>query len=73
METIYWDKPVNAGGRLVFGPLEAHRLMMSSWTAAKDRTFAAAANGILDALDGRASPDFARELFEKALKSARIR
>lgn len=71
MRTIYWDKPVNVGGRLIFGPLDAQTHMGSSWTAVKDRSFAVAANAILDALAGRASPDVARELFEKALSSSR--
>ncbi len=72
MRTMYWDKPVDLDGRLIFGPLEAHRCMMgSSWSAIRDRAFAAAANSINDALNGRASPDFARELFEKALKARR--
>lgn len=70
MRTIYWDRPVDFDGRLIFGPMEARRSMMkASWTAISDSAFAAAANSINDALNGRVSPDFARELFEKALKS----
>lgn len=73
MRTVYWDKPVDIDGRLVFGPMEAHRCMMSAtWLSGRDRSFAAAANSINDALNGRASPDLARELFEKALKSRRL-
>jgi hypothetical protein len=72
MRTIYWDKPVDFDGRLIFGPMEAHRSMMSTgWATISDSAFAAAANSINDALNGSISPDFARELFEKALKSRR--
>ncbi|WJH38789.1 DUF982 domain-containing protein (plasmid) [Aliirhizobium terrae] len=72
MRTVYWDKPVDFDGRLIFGPMEAHKSMMgASWVTIRDRPFAAAANSINDALNGRVSPDFARELFETALKSRR--
>ncbi len=72
MRTVYWDKPVDFDGRLIFGPMEAHESMMgASWLTIRDRPFAAAANSINDALNGRVSPDFARELFETALKSLR--
>lgn len=70
MPTIYWDRPVDVDGRLIFGPMEARRSMMStSWVAVSDSASAAAAKSINDALNGRVSPDFARELFERALKS----
>ncbi|WJH38478.1 DUF982 domain-containing protein (plasmid) [Aliirhizobium terrae] len=72
MQNVIWDKPVVAGGKLVFGPLEARRFLMSNWPHRKDLNFAAADACILRALDGLASPDEARELFEKALGSARL-
>jgi hypothetical protein len=32
MRTVYWDKPVDFDGRLIFGPMEAHKSMMgASW------------------------------------------
>ncbi|KGE02172.1 MULTISPECIES: DUF982 domain-containing protein [Rhizobium/Agrobacterium group] len=72
MLTLRWDKPVRAGGHLIFGPLEAHNFMISDWPHLKDRDFAIAENAILAALDGRQSPDEAREKFEAALKSAQL-
>lgn len=72
MQNVIWDKPVIAGGKLVFGPLEARRFLMGDWPHQKDLNFAAADACILRALDGRASPDEARELFEAALSSAAL-
>lgn len=72
MQNVIWDKPVAAGGKLFFGPLEARRFLMSDWPHKKDLNFAAADACILRALDGRASPDEARELFELALGSAAL-
>jgi hypothetical protein len=72
MHNVIWDKPVVAGGKLVFGPLEAHQFLMADWPHRKDLNFAAADACILRALDGRASPDEARELFEVALGSAAL-
>lgn len=70
MRTIYWDKPVSVGGKLVFGPLDAQTHLISFLPRCEDSVFAAATEGMRDALAGRASPDLARELFEKALKSS---
>ncbi|MBO0145500.1 hypothetical protein D3C87_1506070 [compost metagenome] len=72
MQNVIWDKPVVVGGKLVFGPLEARRFLMTDWPHKKDSNFAAADACILRALDGRASPDEARELFEAALHSAAL-
>jgi hypothetical protein len=72
MLNVIWDKPVKAGGNLIFGPLEAHRFMMSRWPGSKNLDYTTADTCILAALDGRASPDQARELFEAALRSARL-
>jgi hypothetical protein len=70
--TMFWDTPVLAKGGLIFGPLEAHLFMMTKWTQAKNADFTVAANSVLNALDGIASPDHARELFETAISSARL-
>lgn len=70
MKKIFWDKPVVAGERLIFGPLEAQRFLHANWPYAKSLDFAAADLCIRKALDGRASPDEARELFEIAVQSA---
>jgi hypothetical protein len=72
MQNVIWDKPVVAGGKLVFGPHEARRFLMTDWPHKRDMNFAAADACILRALDGRASPDEARELFEVALGSATL-
>ncbi|SFB62517.1 Protein of unknown function [Rhizobium sp. NFR07] len=60
---IIWDKPVAAGEKLIFGPLEARRFL-SEWPGMKGMNFAAADACVLRALDRRSSPDEARELFE---------
>ncbi|MGK6317060.1 DUF982 domain-containing protein [Neorhizobium sp. DT-125] len=72
MLSVRWDKPVLVGDNLIFGPLEAHKFMMSGWPNIKDREFAIAESTILAALDGRKTPDEAREKFEAALKSAQL-
>ncbi|MND37222.1 hypothetical protein D3C80_278990 [compost metagenome] len=72
MQNVIWDKPVVATGKLVFGPLEARRFLMTEWPHKKDLNYAAADACILRALDGRASPDEARELFEVAVSSAAL-
>jgi len=72
-ETVFWDLPVLVDGHLIFGPKEAHQFMMTRWNAVKDLDFAAAAKSVLiAALCGKASPDYARELFAKAIMSARL-
>ncbi len=54
IRTVYWDKPVDFDGRLIFAPMEAHRFMMgASWVTIRDRAFAAAASSINDPLNGR--------------------
>jgi len=73
MPDINWDRPVLAGDRLVFGPLGAHRFLMNDWPHIKNMDYAVADACILRALDGRVSPDEARELFVIALKSADLR
>ncbi|CDZ33721.1 Hypothetical protein NGAL_HAMBI1145_19750 [Neorhizobium galegae bv. officinalis] len=72
MLTLRWDKPVRASGEMIFGPLQAHKFMISEWPYRKDREFALAESAILAALDGRNSPDEAREKFEAALASAQL-
>lgn len=69
---MFWDLPVLADGGLIFGPQEAQLFMMTRWAAVKDSDFAAAAKSVLNALHGRTSPDHARELFAKAIRSARL-
>lgn len=70
MQNVIWDKPVVAGDDLIFGPLEARRFLINDWPHFKGLDYAAADACILKALDGQASPDEARELFEAALQSA---
>lgn len=65
---IIWDKPVAAGEKLIFGPLEA-RSFLTDWPGEKDVNFAAADACIVRALAGRSSPDEARELFEIVIDS----
>ncbi len=72
MRNIFWDKPVVAGDKLIFGPLEARRFLQSEWPHSKSIAYAAADLCVLKALDGRATPDEARELFEIALRSAEL-
>lgn len=70
MQKIYWDKPVFAGERLIFGPIEAQHFLHTNWPYAKGPDYAAADLCIIRALDGRATPDEAREMFEIAVNSA---
>ncbi|CUX66826.1 conserved hypothetical protein [Agrobacterium tumefaciens str. Kerr 14] len=70
MENIFWDKPVVAGERLIFGPMEAQRFLHADWPYEKNLDYVAADLCILKALDGRATPDEAREMFETAVQSA---
>lgn len=72
MQKIFWDKPVVAGARLIFGPMEAHHFLHANWPYAKDLDYAAADLCILKALAGRTTPDEARELFEVAVQSANL-
>lgn len=72
MQNIFWDKPVVADGRLVFGPQEAWRILTEQRVDPKDLSYVAAFDCILRALDGRGSPDEARELFEAALRSREV-
>lgn len=69
MQKLFWDKPVVAGERLIFGPMEAQRFLHANWTYPKNPDHAAADLCIRKALDGRATPDEARELFEIAVQS----
>lgn len=71
-QTLFWDIPVLADGSLIFGPREAQLFMMTRWVAVKGKDFGAAAKSVLNALHGRTSPDHARELFAKAIKSAQL-
>lgn len=72
MKSVIWDRPVRTGELLIFGPMAAHDFMGANWPPMKDACFAIAAEAILAALDGRGSPDVAREKFEAALKSAEL-
>jgi hypothetical protein len=72
MIDIIWDQPVRVERGLIFGPREAWEFMQASWPHRKDPHFARASETILAALDGRVSPDLAREYFEAALKSAEL-
>lgn len=67
MPVLLWDKPVTAGTRLIFGPLEARQFIAENWAHRADLHHALAVTCIQMALDGKASPDEARELFEAAL------
>lgn len=67
MPVLLWDKPVTAGTELIFGPLEASQFIAENWAQCTDLHRALAQSCIRMALDGRASPDEARELFEAAL------
>lgn len=69
MQKIFWDKPVVAGEELIFGPMDAQRFLHANWPYAKNLDYAAADLCILKALDGRATPDEAREMFEIAVQS----
>jgi hypothetical protein len=66
---MFWDRPVEVAGRLIFGPLEASNFMATKWSTERNADFSTAAKSIMSALAGRSSPDHARELFEKALGS----
>ena len=70
MTHIIWDKPVRLPEALICGPKEAWDFMMTHWPHKKDLCFALASEAILAALDGRLSPDEARERFEAAIRSA---
>lgn len=69
---ILWDTPVSAHGRLIFGPYEAHQFIIAHWQLRTDLHAAVAKKCVLMAMDGRASPDQARELFEAALEEDQI-
>jgi len=70
---VFWDQPVRAGGSLIFGPREAHQFTLNRWSAVADSDFAAAAKSVLKAaLHGKASPDYARELFARAIETTRL-
>ncbi len=66
---MFWDKPVSVNGMLIFGPKEAARFLVD-WPHPTNLSFATAVACIHRALDGRASPDHARELFEAAVAAA---
>lgn len=70
--TIFWDKPVLADGGLIFGPLEAKTFMSEKWSTSRNSDFAPAGQSIGKALAGCGSPDYARELFARAVASARL-
>lgn len=70
--TMFWDLPVLANGRLIFGPLAAKTFMAEKWSTSRNSDFAPADLSIVKALTGRGSPDHARELFAKAVESARL-
>ncbi|WP_189635789.1 DUF982 domain-containing protein [Rhizobium grahamii] len=72
MNVVLWDRPIRAGGNLIFGPLAAKEFMATGWSETKNGDFAAALTAILAAIRGKGSPDFAREHFEKALVSAEL-
>ncbi|MDP9836987.1 hypothetical protein J2T09_001739 [Neorhizobium huautlense] len=67
MTILLWDKPVIAGTHLVFSAFEASQFIAEHGAHRTDLHRAVADNCIQMALDGRASPDEARELFEAAL------
>lgn len=67
MPMLLWDKPVIAGTRLIFSPLEASRFITENWAHRTDLHRALWGRCVQMAQDGRASPDEARELFEAAL------
>jgi Protein of unknown function (DUF982) len=70
LKVVFWDRPIRAGGRFIFGPLAAQEFMTAHWSSIKDKHFTAASDAIMAALSGRGSPDVACEKFEKAVKSA---
>ena len=70
--TMFWDKPVLANGALIFGPLAARTFMAKKWSTSRNSDFAPADLSIAKALAGRGSPDYARELFARAIESARL-
>ena len=72
MKVVFWDRPIRAGGRFIFGPLAAYQFMRTDWPPVRDRHFTVAADAILAALKGRGSPDVACEKFERAIKSAAL-
>lgn len=72
MEIVLWDRPIRAGGKLIFGPQAAMEFMNANWPAEKDGNFTAATRAILAALGGHGSPDLACARFEKALASAKL-
>jgi hypothetical protein len=72
MLTLKWERPVRAAGQLIAGPLEAHQFLMHGWPHRKNEDWSAAENTALAALDGRKSPDEAREKFKAAVMSAKL-
>lgn len=64
MSVILWDKPVNANGILFFGPLEALGFLESALSGRTDLHYRLACRMMKDAMNGRISPDEAREFFE---------
>ncbi|MGF9566091.1 DUF982 domain-containing protein [Neorhizobium sp. JUb45] len=64
MSAILWDKPVSANGLLFFGPLEALVFLKTTLSERADLHYRLACSMMNDAVNGRASPDEAREIFE---------
>ena len=69
---IFWDQPVRAGGSLIFGPREALEFLMKQRAAIKSSDFAAAVQSVRNALHRKTSPDYARELFARAIETTRL-
>nr|WP_250812077.1 DUF982 domain-containing protein [Neorhizobium tomejilense] len=68
--TLKWEKAGSSRRTLIVGPLKAHQFLMHGWPHRKNEEWPAAENSAEAALDGRKSPDEARQKFEAALKSA---
>lgn len=67
MSVILWDKPVSANGILFFGPLEALAFLETALSGRTDLHYRLACTMMNDAINGRISPDEAREFFEAVI------
>lgn len=77
MQQTSWQKPVrvafgHVGTEIINGPLEALALLTDRWPDLRGPHFVKARSSCRAALDGRRSPEEARQHFEQAVSEAQL-
>ncbi|KKX34138.1 MULTISPECIES: DUF982 domain-containing protein [unclassified Rhizobium] len=77
MRNTSWEKPVHVtfghlGTEYVKSPFEALALLTDRWPDMRGPEFVRARSACRAALDGRKSPEEARQQFEQAVSEARL-